>query len=80
MRIYMLSLKLQANPEEALAEYLPAIAPENRLIAAIMTISRPIFKIADRSAFCIPSSMIIAVTKGRRTSIITSSVVNPIVR
>ena len=76
----MLSLKLQAKPDDALAANFPAMAPENRLTTAITSISTPYFKIAGISDRSSPLSMISAVINGSSTSMSTSRVVNPIVR
>ena len=80
MRAYMLSRRLQAKPDEALAAKRPAMAPANRLTAAMATIMAPQRRMAGISDRARPLSMIFAVTKGRSTSMTTSRAVKPMVR
>ena len=72
---YIASLKLQANPVDASAPYLPPSTPKQRLSSAITTISPPYKSIFCISPASIPLSIIAAVTKGINTSINTSSTI-----
>ena len=72
----MPSLRLQANPVDALAANLPAITPKKRLRKASTSISPPYIYTLLMSCPLIPSSIILAVTNGMRISIKTSAAVN----
>ena len=74
---YIASLKFAAKPAEALAEYLPAKAPNVRLKKAMSTIRAPRPYTTGIFPASSPSSIILAVTNGSNISIITSSVVSP---
>ena len=74
--LYMPSLRLQANPVDALAANLPAITPKKRLRKANTSMSPPYIYTLLMSCPLIPSSIILAVTNGMRISMKTSAAVN----
>ena len=78
--LYIASRRFAAKPAEALAANLPARAPKTRLTMDMTTISRPYRSTTGRLLASRPSSIIMAVIKGSRISMMTSRAVSPMVR